>query len=396
MHSSKRLSEKMRDMPGRLRFAWRQQCRRLLPSRQNERELLILSARGNSHGLAYPFHLYRKALWADYSLGVREILDNTIEEKSRTFERAKADIVLYSPPLRGPDGKMVPVEVIERFFREIPRDREYSLVFFDISDGPIGRHFGIAPYVDLYVMPFTFSDQDDYAREFLGGNKFAHFASQHYGLAPTHANEYWPEVFDSRIEPEHLPKIFTIHNWQFWRRLHGLYLKQNRRCSTGGERGIDVHCRFQQYTGWCRAHRLHVRDVLQNLKGRYSIVASEQKVSLREYYSEIGDSKILFSPFGWGDICPKDWEAFLKGCLLMKPSVEHVKSFPHTHIPYETYVPVKWDLSDVQEKVTYYLENSEERQRIVVNAARVVEEFYDGDAFVSMVKDMLSKLGHNV
>ena len=70
-----------------------------------------------------------------------------------------------------------------------------------------------------------------------------------------------------------------------------------------------------------------------------------------------------------------------------------MKTFPRILIPYETYVPVKWDLSDVQEKVEYYLANDEERLRIIANAARVVEDFYEGASFVGMVKEIMVKLG---
>jgi spore maturation protein CgeB len=77
----------------------------------------------------------------------------------------------------------------------------------------------------------------------------------------------------------------------------------------------------------------------------------------------------------------------------MKPSVEHVVSHPQTHIPYETYVPVAWDLSDLEEKTQYYLDHKEERERITANAARAVEAYYNEGGFLGMMGNMIARLG---
>jgi hypothetical protein len=348
---------------------------------------------GNSHGLAYPFHLYSRALFEQLGLVVREIQSNSFSDKRQAWERFEGDIALVAPPQREPDGRMVPREQIAEFFLGLPRKEGTRLVLFDVSDSPTGRHFELAPDVDLYAMSFTYTDPEEYQWDYVIGNKFADFMSRHYGLEPTESNEYWPGLFDSKLAEDQIPKLFTLHRIGSRKRMHRYYREQGRRCLPHGERRIDVNCRFREYSGWCRVHRFHVREVLNALGDEYRVIATEEKVPAPQYHAELSDSKILFSPFGWGEFCPKDWEAFLKGCLLMKPSVEHVKTFPRILVPFETYVPVKWDLSDVPEKVKYYLANETERRRIVANAARVVQEFYDEATFVGMVRDLMIRLG---
>jgi len=354
-------------------------------------EMLMLSSSGNSHGLLYPFHKHAARLRQELGLVFREVQSNSLREKRKSLENFRGKVILIAPP----QGETR--EDIQQFFADIPRKNGQRIILFDVSDSPTAKHFEIAPHVDMYAMSFTYRDRQDYLRNYVVGNRFADFASRYYSLAPVEENEYWPGVFDSKPTADALDKLHTIHRIGCRRRKHKLFSSQGQRCMLEGERTLDVHCRFHPYSGWVRAHRMHARDILRELDGQYRIIATDQKVAAAEYYAELQNSKILFSPFGWGEFCPKDWEAFLKGCLLLKPSVEHVQSWPNTHVPYETYVPVEWDLSDLQEKIHYYLQNHEERRRITLNAARVVENLYEGTSFITMVKGTLEKLGalHN-
>ena len=79
---------------------------------------------------------------------------------------------------------------------------------------------------------------------------------------------------------------------------------------------------------------------------------------------------ILAAPFGWGEIGVRDYEAFIYGGLLLKPSVDHMETWPDLFLSNSTYIPFKWDFSDIEEKINLVLENknifkqtSEEGQR---------------------------------
>ena len=117
---------------------------------------------------------------------------------------------------------------------------------------------------------------------------------------------------------------------------------------------------------------------------------SNKRVTTEEYYREMISSKICVSPFGYGEICWRDFEAIICGCLLVKPDISHVETNPDVFRPYETYVPVKWDFSDLEEKCTHYLMDGRERERIVVQAFNVLDGFYKNDGFIKSVRAILN------
>jgi len=107
------------------------------------------------------------------------------------------------------------------------------------------------------------------------------------------------------------------------------------------------------------------------------------KVSQNQYNREIRNCKITLSPFGWGEVCFRDFEAVLNGSLLLKPDMSHLETWPDIFIPYETYVPFDWDGTDLVEKGEYYLQNEKERIRIIRNAF---------DAYISQARTIDDRL----
>lgn len=93
--------------------------------------------------------------------------------------------------------------------------------------------------------------------------------------------------------------------------------------------------------------------------------------SSRKFKREMKNAKIVLSPFGWGEVCFRDFEAVLNGSLLLKPDMGHLKTWPDVYHPYETYVPFRWDCEDLTEKIDEYLKNNTKRRTIIKNAFHV-------------------------
>lgn len=80
-------------------------------------------------------------------------------------------------------------------------------------------------------------------------------------------------------------------------------------------------------------------------------------VKRKVFLDELNKSKLCVSPFGWGEICSRDFESMIAGCVLLKPSMAHAQTFPDLFVENKTYIPLNWDLNDLEEKVEYALEN---------------------------------------
>jgi len=315
-------------------------------------------------------------------------MSDDLNEKLAVIRRNEADVFVVSVPVRDAKGEILTKEAVVQFFDSIPTELRSKIIFFSPTDDPVSPYFDVLPKVRLFVTQFTFTDESNYDKSFAGGSAFADAIAEIYGIEITPENEYHPELFNSFAPSDQRRKITTCWNFSYWRRILKMFQEQGGKCLSGGARDIDINCRFNPYSGWNNKHRESVVTEIESIDKKYVTALSTGKIPVNEYFSEIERSKILVSPFGWGAICPKDYEAIMKGCLLVKPDIGHINIFPNVLIPNVTYVPVKWDLSDLKEKLEYYLENEDERNTIVKKAANVFEQSMRAEVFVGKVKEM--------
>lgn len=81
---------------------------------------------------------------------------------------------------------------------------------------------------------------------------------------------------------------------------------------------------------WITSHRRMYIDTLKDMKkyGKNVIISENVSYSSDEYIKIMLDSRFIFSPFGWGEFCYRDYEAILCGCALIKPIIEYISHVP--------------------------------------------------------------------
>jgi hypothetical protein len=82
----------------------------------------------------------------------------------------------------------------------------------------------------------------------------------------------------------------------------------------------------------------------------------------------------VLSPFGWGEVCFRDFEAILHGAALAKPSMDHVETWPDVYRPGETFVALRWDAKDLTDACETLLSSPSERRRLAANAVEALGE----------------------
>jgi hypothetical protein len=120
-------------------------------------------------------------------------------------------------------------------------------------------------------------------------------------------------------------------------------------------------------------HRTKPWEILKQSSG---ISFETDKRPYPEFVNAMRRSKCTLSPFGMGEPCFRDFEIIQFGSVMIKPDMSLVHTTPNIYLPYETYIPVKLDWSDLIEKIEWVKENPKQCKEITENAKRVMLESY--------------------
>ena len=94
-------------------------------------------------------------------------------------------------------------------------------------------------------------------------------------------------------------------------------------------------------------------------------VAYEGKLPYAEYREEMRHSRLVLSPFGFGEInAGRDFECFADGAVLVKPDMSHLVTWPEYLEAGVTYAAHAWDFHDFEATLSTLLENPDDWRRI--------------------------------
>jgi hypothetical protein len=264
-----------------------------------------------------------------------------------------------------------------------------KLVYFDGDDDLCVQWGGLLDLVDLYVKKHVFADTSCYRNEFVGKNNLTDYVAQVSGRS--FAED--PIQRSGTVPDEQVHKIFAGYNIGLDEKMTNLF--RDTRPASQSEKTVDVMCRAAcAPSNWLYTLRGTVGDALEPLTQQgFKVLLPDRRVDQKEYYEEMRSSRICISPFGYGELCWRDFETVLMGSLLIKPDMGHVRTEPNIFIPGETYVPVRWDYSDLAEVCARYLADDAERNRITAQAYRVLSEYYLNSGFLKCFSKLLAQAG---
>ena len=293
---------------------------------------------------------------------------------------ARYDIIGFKLDYRTPPG-----DVLRHasHLAEAKPDRT-SLVYFDGNDEMTIQWPGLLNHCDVYWKKHVFRDRSQYLRRPRGGTNLVEYA-------------LGEEADADRLLPPgeaQLRKIFCGSSIGLDQKIAALspLLRDDAPLPLPAERTNDVVLRADVPDNWMGRLRRPAVEVLRSLQGRRAILLPLGRVPQDQYAREMMESRICVSPFGYGEICWRDFEAIAYGCLLFKPAMDHVESRPNIFKPFETCVPLAWDFSDLGEKLDYYLARPDESARMIARARQVMRECLQPEWYVNVVREMLSHL----
>jgi hypothetical protein len=245
------------------------------------------------------------------------------------------------------------------------------VVYFDCSaPADLRLAEAIGNLADVYIKKHVFRDRSIYGTPTKGHTNLMEYYCSRYDIECQETLFPIPEGFLERL---YVGPSFATADYLMPHFCSGRMQSSRKK--------IDVHARLgRKGCAWYEAMRkeaLRALDGLRDMK-----VVTDFGVGRRQYLSELGASKICYSPFGYGEVAWRDYEAIAYGSLLLKPDMSHLETDPDLFIAGETYVPVRWDFSDVEEKIRYYLANDAERRSIVERAFAKLHRYFRSGGFV--------------
>lgn len=275
----------------------------------------------------------------------------------------KADAVCVQSGYELVDGEVE--DVLSRIRRANPAA---SISYFDWS-APTDIRFAerVEPFVDHYVKKSLLRDRAQYLRPPLGHTNLSDHYGNTYGVDNPAAIWSIPQAI--------VPRLMVGPSFATGRALIGRFEQQAP--SFGTDRPIDLHARIATAgLPWYALMRGQAAEAVDRITG---IEKTSGMIAKDLYMAELGRSKICFSPFGYGEICWRDFEAIAMGAVLLKPSMEHIESDPDIYVADETYVPVRWDFADLGDQVHALLSDPARRDRLTRNAYAVVHDHLHGE-----------------
>jgi hypothetical protein len=275
------------------------------------------------------------------------------------------------------------IEKISRLRSKLPPN--VALIYFDGDDDGCVQWGELLGLVDLYVKKHVFADASFYQKQFVGKNNLTDYVARVSGRS--FADN--PIPYSGTVSADQMAKIFAGYNIALDDKITGLF--RDTRPARPEEKNVDVMCRAAcAPENWLYGLRGQVAGALEPLRQLgFAVLLPNKRVDQKAYYEEMRRSRICVSPFGYGELCWRDFETVLMGSLLVKPDMSHLHTEPNIFIPGETYVPVKWDYSDLAEVCARYLADDEERNRIIRQAHRVLSDYYNDFSFLKCFSRLL-------
>lgn len=279
----------------------------------------------------------------------------------------------------------------------IAKSKSIKTVLFHSNDSCLFRFFDDYENFDLILKKQIFSNVDWYTEPY-GGEK--HLIWKHNGnFSPeaTQSVSLKPEIIDKikigwniglcdyRYFPSLITKFAPIGTAYI---LPNSYTRLNF-TPVGTQRDFLFSFRGRVDSKTHSNSRNMMLKTLQNFRGDDFILGGKIKKST--YLKELSFSKIGLSPNGHGEICYRDFEIFIRGALLFKTDMSHLKTWPDFYLPNETYIPIAPDYSDLLDKLKILRIETGERVRIASKGQSIYKYYYEsGDEFFNhFIKQIL-------
>lgn len=307
------------------------------------------------------------------------------------------------------------------------RGRAGKIIWMDDSDSSTVTHFELLPYIDLYLKKQVFRDKALYKKRFYGGRIFSDYYHEKFGIEDANPYQQFFPLDDAdwnKVQVSWNIGLGDMRNAFTWRNIVGRFAPDMSKIDydvsfidPGNERPVDLFLRtsanlsretiafhrremLKRLASYCegnvRIAAMVGDNVFAGSGGAASVLpAAGGKIPMSKYRNILANTKIVPSPFGWGEIGVRDYEAFIFGGTLLKPDMEHLDTWPQLFIAGETYVPIEWGFGDMEETIERLLGDDCERIRIATNGQEAYRQSISESGMEAFCEQFISRIEYN-
>jgi len=107
------------------------------------------------------------------------------------------------------------------------------------------------------------------------------------------------------------------------------------------DKRVNARFGFSRYTETVGYQRKCILDKIVRTDG-YEC----KSLPFKHYLECMSRDSAVLSPFGWGEICYRDYEAAIFGKLLIKPNMAHIETWPDIYTD-DCYLSIGWDVAEI-------------------------------------------------
>jgi len=318
-----------------------------------------------------------------------------VDYRFSNLDHEKGDLLIIIRKYH--DGKTPDILIAEELSK---LRRNFSrIIYFDDSAASSVVLFSVFPYVDRYWKRSCLNNHNLYKNAYYGGHLYSQYYHDHYDIDDY--NEYFlnPVLTDD----ECLDKLQIAWNIGIGAyptsndRMLNRYYKLVRKITTAMtilpatwpvERIISEYIKDMKVV---LSAEVSMKNKTRKISARF-ISANYRKsigfqrelllsktigndmflhgaIGKRDFTIETYNVMAMLSPFGWGEICYRDYEAVLGGSYLIKPDMKHLDTWPNIYQD-GMYHSLDWSLSEVEE-LSFLFDQTDQVEESV-NRARLM------------------------
>ena len=269
-------------------------------------------------------------------------------------------------------------------FLENLNKKDIKIIWFDLRDSAGTTQFHVLPYVDFYVKKQIYKDFKTYTKNLYGGREYSNYYYENYGIKDK--DLYLMTKLDLKYKEKILlgwnlgvrnfkyyakPKFNKIS--LFLKNKIEYYLNKNISCdesvllsSRAKKYNLFANNRTQISRNTVRFQRELFKKKINQTTFNDSLI--DVNIDFNNFYKILSETKILLSLFGWGEVCYKEFEATVCGCSFIAPEMSNILTWPNIYKKNATYIPVDWNLNNLNSVLNMLIRNDDLRYKLVINA----------------------------